>query len=98
MRQVTYCAGVGDEVTQSAVYYEKQCAGLGTRFLDDYDQAISEVVEKPSAWPPIGDGTYRRHQLRHFPYGIIYRVLPDSVRILALMHLHQHPEYWKNRG
>ncbi len=30
-------------------------------------------------------------------HGIIYRILPGSVRILALMYLHQHPDCWKSR-
>ncbi|OGV65758.1 MAG: hypothetical protein A3K19_25725 [Lentisphaerae bacterium RIFOXYB12_FULL_65_16] len=96
MRKVTYHATVGDEVIRSAVYYEQQCEGLGSRFLDDYDRALTDITCRPSAWPPL-DGPYRRHQLRHFPYGVIYRVLPDQIRILALMHLHQHPDYWKGR-
>ncbi len=96
MCEVTYHALVEDEVIQATVYYERQCDGLGSRFLDDYESAVSDILERPSAWPPIDD-RYRRHQLRHFPYCIIYRVLPDRIRILSLMHLHQHPDYWKSR-
>jgi hypothetical protein len=78
------------------VYYERQCEGLGSRFLDDYHRTVRDIVAEPSAWPPLVE-QYLRHQLRHFPYGVIYRVLLDSVRILALIHLHQHPDYWKSR-
>jgi len=96
MRGVIYHEHVEGEVSRAALYYERQCEGLGSRFLDDYDRTVSDITERPSAWPPL-DGPYRRHQLRHFPYGIIYRIVPDCVRLLALMHLHQHPEYWKSR-
>ena len=96
MSELVYHPHVEGEVTRAAVYYERQCEGLGSRFLDDYDKAVADIAERPSTWPPLNE-QYRRHQLRHFPYGIIYRVLADGVRILALMHLHQHPDYWKNR-
>lgn len=96
MRKLTYHADVEEELISSAVYYERQCEGLGGRFLDDYDRAVSEIAASPTAWPLI-EGEYRRHQLRHFPVGIIYRILSDHVRVLAVMHLHRHPDYWKGR-
>ena len=96
MHKVIYHEHVEGEVIRAAVYYERQCEALGSRFLDDYDKAVSDITERPSAWPLL-DGHYRRHQLRHFPFGIVYRILPDHVRILALMHLHQHPDCWKGR-
>ncbi len=96
MRRLTYHAEVESELISSAVYYEEQCERLGERFLDDYDRAVSEIAANPTAWPLI-KGEYRRHQLRHFPFGIIYRVLSDNIRMLAIMHLHRHPDYWKDR-
>ena len=77
MREVNYHADVGDEVIRAAVYYERQCEGLGSRFLDDYDNTVSDIAERPSAWPPL-DAQYRRHQLRHFPYGIISGFSPTA--------------------
>ncbi len=96
MRRLIYHAEVEKELIKSAVYYEDQCEGLGGRFLADYDRIVYEIVSRPSAWPILTED-YRRHQLSHFPYGVIYNVLPDHVRILAVMHLHQHPDYWKMR-
>ena len=47
MRKVTYHATVGDEVIRSAVYYEQQCEGLGSRFLDDFDRALTGITSRP---------------------------------------------------
>lgn len=96
MRKVTSHPGMEEELVRAAIYYERQCEGLGDRFVDEYEQAVDRIVSRPEAWPPLGE-CFRRHQLRHFPYGVIYRVLPEEVRILALMHLHRHPDYWKDR-
>lgn len=96
MRKVTYHAAVEEEVIRAAVYYELQCEGLGERFLGEYDRTAQEIMQRPTAWPLL-EAPYRRHQLRHFPYGIIYRDFGDNIRILALMHLHQRPDYWQGR-
>lgn len=96
MREVIYHPDAELELARSAMYYEEQCEGLGLRFLGDLDQAVDEIRERPEAWPVL-DEEFRRHQLIHFPFGIIYRILPDVIRVLAVMHLHQHPDYWKSR-
>jgi hypothetical protein len=96
MLAVNYHPFVQEEITASASYYEGQCEGLGTHFLDDYDRAVMDILKWPTAWPLL-ESPYRRHQLKHFPYGIIYRVMADHIRILTLMHLHQHPDYRRGR-
>lgn len=95
-KNVVYHPDVEPELVDAVGYYERQCDSLGARFLNDFDRTLTEIVQHPDAWPSV-DGEYRRHQLRHFPHGIIYRVLPDAIRVLALMHLHRHPDYWKVR-
>jgi hypothetical protein len=70
MLKVTYHPDVEEEVVGAAIEYEKQSEGLGERFLKEYDRAIREIREYPSAWPPLG-GPHRQHQLRHFPYGVV---------------------------
>jgi len=96
MLEVTYHPAVQEELTQYAVFYEEQSEGLGKRFLDEYDQAVADIQHYPEAWALI-EQPYRCHQLRHFPHGIIYRILSGKIRILSVMHLHRRPGYWKGR-
>jgi hypothetical protein len=96
MLGVIYHPDAEPELIRSAIYYEEQREGLGLRFLGDFEQAVADVRQRPDAWPAL-KGEFRRHQFRHFPFGIIYRILPDVIRVLAVMHFHQHPDYWKSR-
>jgi hypothetical protein len=96
MQKIVYHSDAKQEVIYSARYYEFQSAGLGIKFLENHDSAISEIIESPLAWP-ILEGDYRRHQLEHFPFGVIYRVVDDVIRVLAIMHLHRKPGYWEKR-
>ena len=43
------------------------------------------------------DPPARRHFTDRFPYGVIYLVEPDHIRIVAVMHLHREPGYWRKR-
>jgi len=96
VREIVYHSAVREEVLAAVRYYEDQADGLGLRFIEDFDSAIADIRKHCSAWPYI-DRNYRKHQLRHFPYGIIYRIKKDHIRVLAVMHLHRKPGYWKRR-
>jgi hypothetical protein len=43
----------------------------------------------------IFEGPYRLVRVKGFSYGILYSF--DSVIIVAVMHLHRRPGYWKSR-
>jgi hypothetical protein len=32
-----------------------------------------------------------------FPFGVVFRIMPDQYVIIAVMHLHHDLGYWKNR-
>jgi plasmid stabilization system protein ParE len=36
--------------------------------------------------------------LRRFPYGIYYRLYPDSIVIVACMHGRRDPKRWQSRA
>jgi plasmid stabilization system protein ParE len=36
--------------------------------------------------------------LRRFPYGIYYRIYPDSIVIVACMHGRRDPKRWQSRA
>ncbi len=57
----------------------------------------SRVFSHPYVWPVLGSGDIRRCLTNHFPYGIIYCIEADEILILAVMHLHRKPGYWKER-
>ena len=85
------------EEMQAAAYYAARTPGLGDTFLNEIEQGLRRIQEFPRLWP-IYEDEYRRYLLQRFPYGLIYRIDPEEVFILAVAHLHRHPGYWKNRA
>ena len=77
-------------------YYEKIQLGLGLRFSEEVYSTIKRICEHPDAWTFIDPKT-KRCITNQFPYGILYRIENDQVRIMAVMHLHKKPGYWKDR-
>ncbi len=77
-------------------YYEEREKNLGFDFAAEVYAAIGRAVEHPRAWA-ILQGDVRRCQTRRFPYGVLYAQEADGIYILAVMHLHRDPDYWKHR-
>lgn len=85
-----------NEFNQAIDYYEEIEPGLGYDFALEVYATIQLSLKHPDAWP-ILLGEMRRSLVRRFPYGIIYSVSENELQILAVMNLHRHPDYWKQR-
>ncbi len=85
------------DIQAAAVWYEDQRSGLGARFLDELDQVFRRIVDNPRQFPRVEDKVHRA-LLRHFPYGVYFLAKEESIDVLAVLHLHRHPEMWKSRN
>lgn len=84
------------ELIEAAQYYEAKVAGLGARFLDGVDFAVSEILEAPTRNRVHLNGV-RHHLMQRFPFAIYYKVHAEEIRILAFKHHSRHPDYWRYR-
>lgn len=84
------------EFNEAIDYYENHQPGLGYDFALEVHSAVKRAIAYPKAWPEIG-GEIRRSLVKRFPYGILYAEEQGEILIVAVMHLHRKPEYWKHR-
>jgi hypothetical protein len=84
------------EFYEAIDYYEECESGLGEDFAIEVHTTIQNILAYPEAWPTL-DGDIRRCLTSRFPYGALYSIETDGIFILAVMHLHRHPDYWKHR-
>jgi len=84
------------EFDRAIEYYEDARSGLGLEFAQEVYVAITRVIQFPDAWPPMSKNT-RRCLVSRFPFGIIYQVKSDYVRIIAVADLRRRPNYWRDR-
>lgn len=75
---------------------EERGGGLGQELLEEVERTVALLCQFPEVGEPL-DGQRRRLSLKRFPFGVIYRVDADTLRILALAHRRQRPRYWSRR-
>ena len=84
------------ELNEAARYYASESPGLGAVFLTEAERSITVILEHPESSPLVGRSV-RRRLLSRFPYGLLYRVRGNQLRILAVMNLRRRPGYWVGR-
>lgn len=84
------------ELNETIDYYNEQKSGLGFQFSEEVKNTLKRIVQFPEAWPVLSRRA-RRCRTNKFPYGIIYQIREDMILVVAVMHLHREPDYWKSR-
>jgi len=90
MTPVEYHPLADQELTEAALYYERQARGLGADFLVEVQRTEAFLARFPAAGRLLRDGS-RRVSLRRFPYHLVYRAEPSRLFILAVPHHRQDP-------
>jgi hypothetical protein len=84
------------ELKSAIDYYNEQSEGLGFELAYEVRKTIERIIQFLDAWPKLSKRT-RRCRCKRFPYGVIYQIRENLILIIAVMHLHKKPGYWKDR-
>jgi plasmid stabilization system protein ParE len=79
------------DLTDAALYLNKQRPGLGAEFLDAAEAAVETVMRSPHTWRVRRDGL-RRFLIERFGYTIRYRIRNDEVEFLSILDSSRHPD------
>ncbi len=66
-------------------------------FVAALDSALTTARTDPERYRQF-DGEFRKVRLGKFTYAAVYRMRGEDLQVLAVMHLHQRPGYWKRRA
>ena len=84
------------DLTEAANEYEARQPGVGARFRAQVRRSVDRII----AYPQIGavvEGDIREVRVSGFPYGILYAIDGETLRILALAHDAREPGWWGSR-
>ncbi|HXS68144.1 MAG TPA: type II toxin-antitoxin system RelE/ParE family toxin [Candidatus Polarisedimenticolia bacterium] len=85
-----------DEFAGAVQYYSEISPELGVRFYREMERLLREIALDPERFRKF-DPPARRHFSRDFPYAIVFLDKPDSIWVLAVMHMKRQPGYWHSR-
>lgn len=77
-------------------WYEGEAAGLGEELLGAVREAVTAATDEPEHYSVVR-GDVRRVVVRRFPYAVFYRVRPDRIVVIAVVHQRRDPQVWQRR-
>jgi plasmid stabilization system protein ParE len=77
-------------------WYHERSPGVALRFEANAEQALMFVASHPEA-SPLCDDVHRYRKIRRYPYGFVYRIVGQTVFVVALAHDRQLPGFWLDR-
>ena len=86
------------DITEAALWYEQQEAGLGLELTLEVRAAMERAVERPLLHLLLRRRPEVRRVLsRRFPYRIIFIVRDDAIVVFAVLHAARHDRRWRQR-
>ena len=84
------------DVDETTGFYRQKSLRVAGEFLLAIDGAGIAIKADPLACPKVSTAL-RRHVMNRFPYGLYYRVTPDEIIVVAVMHAKRDPRVWRDR-
>ena len=90
-----------EDLAQVAEWYEDRQAGLGLEFLDEVDHLVEELRQNAKRFPRYEEAPARRDLRRapfkRFPHQVLFELIENQVRVIAIAHPSRMPRYWTTR-
>lgn len=101
MQKIRFTPEAAEELEQAASWYDNEARGLGARFIDTFESALTLLKED---FPPLlpldgeaGSRGVKRIILHRFPFSMIVLPREQEMVIVALAHHSRKPAYWLDR-
>ena len=85
------------EALEATAYIKEDDPVQAALFKEALTNAITRARRNPENYRRF-EGDFRKVRVGKFTYSVVFRVMADEIQILAVMHLHREPGYWKNRA
>lgn len=84
------------EFIETSQRYESRVAGLGSRFIDEFEGLKELLCEQPEIGVRLTK-TFQRAVFRKFPFSLIYSIEGSLIWVIVVAHQSRRPDYWRKR-
>lgn len=85
------------EFDMATDWYERQRAGLGTRFVARVRAVLDRIAVDPERHAAVYLDV-RKVLVPNFPYVVLYRAEPSEILVISVFHTSRDPSAWKTRA
>lgn len=86
-----------EDIREAYSYYQQCRVGLGNDFLESIENAFEKILANPKIYCETHN-SLRRLFIKRFPFGIFYKIIGDSILVIAVIHTSRDPDLWQQRS
>jgi hypothetical protein len=76
---------VCEQLDSAFVYYEEKQAGLGIKFLDDWENTMDHLEKRPFIYQ-LKYKQFRTIQFNRFPFLVVFKIVENSIILNNIIH------------
>lgn len=84
------------EGMEARAWIDSDDAKQASLFAAALQEAFEKIKRRPLSYRRF-EGEFRKIKVGKFRYSVVYRILADEIQVIAIMHQHRRPGYWKGR-
>ena len=77
-------------------WYLDEAPHVLASFEEEIDSTFGLISDRPELYQTV-ESTVRRTPVRKFPFSVFYRILPEWIEVVAVMHQSRDPRTWQRR-
>ena len=77
-------------------WYLDEAPHVLASFEEEIDRAFRLISGRPELYQAV-ESTVRRALVRRFPFSVFYRILPEWIEVIAIVHQSRDPRTWHGR-
>ena len=93
---IEFLPGAETDLDEIVDWYKQLNSKLADDFLLKLDEALFTLQANPKHFQKIFK-TYRKLNLRRFPFKVIYRIEKQDIIVVAIAHHKRRVRYWRGR-
>ena len=86
-----------EDLAKAKRWYDDQRMGLGQEFLQHVEQVFDRIRQWPEMHAVVREDV-RQALVKRFPYVVCYRIVRNTIRVIAVYHGHRDPNTWQSRS
>jgi plasmid stabilization system protein ParE len=95
-RPVRLTVAAEQDLLEAVNWYRKEAPHVVPRFRQRVREAFKRIGGKPLHFPAV-HGEVRRALVHGFRQVILFRLLPESIQVIAVLHSSRDPLVWQSR-
>lgn len=93
---VRLTATAEQDIRLATGWYTQEAPHMLVHFEEEIERSFRRIADRPEMYQ-IVEATVRRATLRRFPISVFYRVLPDWIEVIGILHQSRDPRSWRRR-